>query len=235
MQALADMVHNDPVATRSVLGDRQLRVSDGVTKGKFLYGVWWSGLDRIRESAATAASLSRTAELYQMQILASEFVLRTAPIHRLSDRMAFAVATHLYGSCGRIVLHTMRSHNQDNLAQEYGCTALRQLASYADASVNDPSLAEGSDVQPTNCGARSSDPEHNNGDGDANVSEDEECTYAIGSMDVIAHIQLDRSFDQAECVPTLAHVGTQTVHSLRLLHTTRQLSAQTDSIDTDWL
>lgn len=28
-------MHNDPVATRSVLGDRQLRVSDGVTKGKY--------------------------------------------------------------------------------------------------------------------------------------------------------------------------------------------------------
>lgn len=35
VQALADMVHDDPIATRSVLGDRQLRVSDGVTKGIF--------------------------------------------------------------------------------------------------------------------------------------------------------------------------------------------------------
>ena len=35
MQALADMVHDDPIAARSVLGDRQLRVSDGVTKGMY--------------------------------------------------------------------------------------------------------------------------------------------------------------------------------------------------------
>eukprot|EP01046_Picozoa_sp_COSAG06_P087028 COSAG06_NODE_33565_length_487_cov_13.791237_1_plen_35_part_10 len=30
--------------------------------------------------------------------------------------------------CLVIVLHAMRSHNVDTLAQEYGCTTLRQLA-----------------------------------------------------------------------------------------------------------
>jgi hypothetical protein len=33
MQSLSDLVYRDPLATRAVLGDRQLRVSDGVTKG----------------------------------------------------------------------------------------------------------------------------------------------------------------------------------------------------------
>ena len=85
----------------------------------------------------------------------------------------------------RTVLHAMRSHNHDSLAQEYGCTALRQLAAAADASVNDPSVAEASGVQPTNCWS-------------SNRGTDQECTYAIGSKEIIAHVQLDRSFDQAE-------------------------------------
>jgi|EP01043_Picozoa_sp_COSAG02_P023963 hypothetical protein len=88
----------------------------------------------------------------------------------------------------------MRSHNHDHLAQEYGCTTLRQLASSADITVNDPKLGEGSDVQPANCWPHS---DSRKGAGEPSGSNDE-CTYAIGSNDIIAHIQLDRSFDQAE-------------------------------------
>ena len=93
----------------------------------------------------------------------------------------------------------MRSHNHDHLAQEYGCTTLRQLAYSADVTVNDPKLGEGSDVQPANCWSRSSNSDSRKGAGEPSGSgSNDECTYAIGSKDIIAHIQLDRSFDQAE-------------------------------------
>lgn len=108
-QSLADMVRGDPRIARTVLGDRKLRVSDGISN----------------------------------------------------------------------LLHAMRAHNVDPLVQELGCTTFRQLASAADASVEDPSLAKGSGVDPTDCTRAG-------------------CTYWIGSTDIIAHVDMDQSFDQAE-------------------------------------
>ena len=108
------------------------------------------------------------------------------------------LAARICGCSGRIVLHAMRSHNHDHLAQEYGCTALRQLAYSADATVNEPTLGEGSGVRPTNCWSRSPNSNSRKGADEPGGNDDEQCTYAIGSKDIIAHIQLDRSFDQAE-------------------------------------
>ena len=92
----------------------------------------------------------------------------------------------------------MRSHNVDTLAQEYGCTTLRQLAASADATISDPSLADGSGVRPSNCWKKGGSSGSGHSGGGKRSGGGEQCTYAIGSQDIIAHIDLDQSFDQAE-------------------------------------